>query len=325
MTSAAATGIAYGKLILLGEHAVVYGTPALVLGIGLEVRATASVHADGPTQLRLLERSCQPDIDSADALARAFAALLGEGGAPAGVQLTVEAELPPGMGLGFSGAAAVAIARALEGLAGEVDPARVRERATAWERVYHGNPSGVDVAAAMHGGCIRYVRGEPIQHVRVGDPMVLCVGLTGVSGSTRDMVAGVARIRQTDPALHQKSIDAIAAVVDNGISALEAGDLPALGELMNLNQMLLAGLMVSTHTLEQLCATARDAGALGAKLTGGGGGGAMVALAGSGDDGAAIAEQVVSAWKREGFQGFITSVGQAHTDQQAHTDPKERK
>lgn len=297
------SGHACGKMILLGEHAVVYGVPALVLGIGLGVSARArlaGMKGDG-RRLRLLGRLCEPDEETG----RAFAALLDEGGAPDNVEVRVEGDLPPGVGLGFSAAAAVAIARAVEDLSSSSSDDRVRARATAWERVFHGNPSGVDVAAAMHGGCIRFSRIDGIRRVDVRVPLTLCVGLTGTRSSTREMVEGVARLSETNPELHRRSLEGIRSLVENAISAVEARDVTALGELMNLNQMLLAGLMLSNEPIEELCRTAREAGALGAKLTGAGGGGAVVAVCKDRQ----VGEGVVGAWRDAGYQGFVTELG----------------
>ena len=182
----------------------------------------------------------------------------------------------------------------------------MRARAMAWEGVYHGNPSGVDVAAAMHGGCIRFTRADRrTVPLAVGGRLALAVGLTGTASSTKTMVEGVAALGERQPDVFARSMEGIATVVDNAASALAAGDVSALGELMNLNQMLLAGLMVSSEAIETLCATARDAGALGAKLTGAGGGGAVVALAADGES----AEQVVAAWASAGYGGFTTELG----------------
>jgi mevalonate kinase len=305
-----ATGRAHGKLILLGEHAVVHGTPALVAGIELGVEATLRLGGEGQ-RMTLLERGCVARSDG-DELGRALRALLQEGGAPDALELSVKGDLPPGMGLGFSAAAAVAIARAVENhLRGEAADERVLARATAWERVFHGNPSGVDVAAAMRGGCTRFTRAEGTRPVPLRHALTVAVGLTGTASSTREMVEAVAELKRRTPEVADRCIDGIATLVDNAISACEAGDAVALGELLNLNQMLLAGLMVSTSTIEDMVAIARDAGALGAKLTGAGGGGAVFALAGTDASAVAIADAVVAAWKEAGFAGFVTRIGGA--------------
>lgn len=301
---------AFGKLILLGEHAVVYGSPALVLGIDLKCDAATEQGGTG-RRLRLLDREC--DAAAPDDLARAFTALLDDGGAPDDLTVTITGDLPPGVGLGFSAAAAVSAARAVGALVGDASDEAVRRRATAWERVFHGNPSGVDVAAAMFGGCTRFIRQDDgsvnVSRVPVKAALTLCVGLTGTRSSTKEMVEGLAELRRRNTEMVDQSVAAITAVVDNGIAAVGAGDVVALGELMTMNQMLLAGLMLSTSTIETMVAQARDAGALGAKLTGAGGGGAVVALAGTGPEADEVAERVVAAWQAAGYDGFATRLG----------------
>lgn len=300
-------GRANGKLILLGEHAVVHGTPALVAGIKLGVEARLRIGGSG-RRMRLLERDCVAAARGPE-LGRALAALLDAGGAPEAVSIEVSGDLPPGMGLGFSAAAAVAVARAST-REGSMVPCCwcSTARATAWERVFHGNPSGVDVAAAMHGGCTRFHRVEGVVPVPLAAPLIVCVGLTGTASSTREMVEGVAALVKRDPELGKRSIDGIATLVDNAIAACEAGDVVALGELLDLNQMLLAGLMLSNETIETMVRIAREAGALGAKLTGAGGGGAVFALAGSGPDAEPVSRAIVAAWESADFRGFVTRV-----------------
>ncbi len=134
---------------------------------------------------------------------------------------------------------------------------------------------------------------------------MLAVGWSGSTSSTRVMVEGLARLRTRKPEMVDKSIAGITALVANAALAVEAGDLGGLGKLLDLNQMILAGLLLSTGPIEDLCATARAAGALGAKLTGAGGGGSVIALVS--DD--AAADKVLGAWRGAGFSGFVTRVG----------------
>jgi mevalonate kinase len=285
---------ANGKVILLGEHAVVYGVPAIAAGIERGVKASAAPAAS--SSLRVAERSAVPG-DGTD-LGRGFEALLGELGAS---NLAVEAtlELPPGSGLGASAALGVAIARAIldaQGLPAE--PARVVRAAAAWEGVYHGNPSGVDAAAAANDGCIWFDKASGTTQIALKRDLVLAIGLAGPPASTKLMVDGVARLRARRPAVVEKALEGVRALVQNARLCLEAGDLPGLGSLMNYNQMLLSGLFVSTEGIERCCALARDAGALGAKLTGAGGGGAVVALC----DGDSVA--ILTAWRAAGVECF---------------------
>ena len=301
-------GHACGKVILLGEHAVVYGVPALAVGIDRGARARAVPSGPGPSRLlvsgwNIAVREDHPDHD----LARAFRALLEAARAHSpsldAHEVEVEASLPPGGGLGCSAAIGVAIARALCPHAGHD---AVQAQAMAWEQVFHGNPSGVDAAVAARGGCVLFRRGEPMETVRVRGPLQLCVGNTGRASSTKAMVEGLARLRATQEDVVDRAFEAVRALVLSARVAIEAGDRPTLGRLMDRNQILLGSLFLSTPEIETMCDLARRAGALGAKLTGAGGGGCVVALVPS----QAIADAVLDAWKGEGLEGFATSAAQ---------------
>jgi mevalonate kinase len=302
-------GHACGKAILLGEHAVVYGVPAIAVGIDRGARATAAPVDRGPSRLLVRGWNIAVREDQADHdLARAFRALLEvarddrSAGAPLGpCAVEVEAALPPGGGLGCSAAIGVAIARALTPHA---SPEGIQSSATAWERVFHGNPSGVDAAVSARGGCVVFRRGEAIEPVRVRGSLHLCIGNTGVASSTKTMVEALARLRERRQDMVDGSFEAVRSLVQNARLAIEAGDRSALGRLMDLNQMVLAGLFVSTPEIERMCSLARGAGALGAKLTGAGGGGCVVALVPT----HAVGEAVLEAWKADGLEGFTTNV-----------------
>jgi mevalonate kinase len=142
------------------------------------------------------------------------------------------------------------------------------------------------------------------------------------------MVDGIAKIKERKPDLHAKFLEGVRSLVDNAQRAIEAGDAVGLGKLMDLNQMLLAGVMLSTEDIETMCRVAREAGALGCKLTGSGGGGSVIALGGmskkSGDHGAAqaLAEKIAAAWNHAGFKAFATRIACA-SPRERTSQPKE--
>ena len=298
-------GKANGKVILFGEHAVVYGVPAIAAGIDRGASARA-VRGDQPAL-----RVGNQHVSSTDGseLGAAYAALLDSLEAPP-LCTTVELELPAGCGLGASAAIGVATARAvLEAIAGPPPDGpehpstteRILAAANAWERVFHGNPSGVDAAAATLGGVIWFDRTGGARPLPIARPLTLALAIAGPPAATREMVASVAELQRRRPAIVDKALGGIHALVRNARICLEQGDLPSLGQLMNLNHMLLSGLFLSTEDIERACGLARDVGALGAKLTGAGGGGAVIALV---DD----PEPVLRVWRNEGFESFTTTV-----------------
>jgi mevalonate kinase len=307
-------GSASGKVILFGEHAVVYGVPAIVLGIDRGARAfarslDASESAGASSELALgAEGHGQTLVVSArdpSDLGRAFAALLDACEVRTPARVEAMADLPAAAGLGCSAALGVAIVRALDAWLGRpvAPPTDTVERAMAWEKVFHGNPSGVDATAAARGGCLLYERREERAHIHeivLKSPLSLAVGHTGIPSTTRAMVEHVAKLRDRRPELVLRSFEGIRSLVANARLALEANDSVGLGRLMDLNQMLLSGLMLSTEEIEAMCRLAREAGALGAKLTGSGGGGCVVALAESDP------EPILARWEKAGFRSFAT-------------------
>jgi mevalonate kinase len=302
-------GRASGKVILLGEHAVVYGIPAIAAGIDRGAWATARA-ADRAT-VRVGELSAAAG-DGSD-LGQALQALLAELGAPP-LNLEVTLELPPGCGLGASAAIGVAVARAVlhaagahpaDGAPSEESMGRVVAAATRWERVFHGNPSGIDTWAAARGGCFSFARGPGATPLRLGAPLELAIGIAGPPASTREVVERVARLRQERPGHVASALDSIASLVRRAETALLTPELSLLGELLDANQDRLRELGVSTPDLDRACRIAREAGALGAKLTGSGGGGAVLALVRS------DAAPVLQAWKACGIPGFCAQVHSA--------------
>jgi mevalonate kinase len=298
-----ARGRAAGKVILLGEHVVVYARPALALGLARGLAAEVERHAGPPAV-----ETDAPELAADErpvALVRAAAAALGVDAD--GLRVRVRSELPAGAGLGSSAALAVAVLRALAAAAGRrlaLDEELALGRRL--EGIFHGTASGIDPAAAILGGCFRFVRGEPptVTPLRPLRPLPLVVALTGRGRSTGAVVAGLRARWEAARAAYERRFDEVAAVVQRGAAAVLNGDLPALGRAFDDNQRLLEALGVSAPEVERLITVARQAGACGAKLTGGGGGGAVIAVA-------TEPERVAAALRAAGARTMVASIGAA--------------
>ncbi|XXF80340.1 mevalonate kinase [Myxococcaceae bacterium GXIMD 01537] len=268
-----------GKVILLGEHSVVYGHPALAGPISYGVTARA-VPAKKP-QLSLAGTLSRPQRQLLNA---AFARAAEASGNPA-VKVTLESELPLSMGLGSSAALSVASARALLQAAGRPSKARdVARVALAMEQEFHGTPSGVDHTTSAEQRLLLYRRPKPGAAPRVKllespRPLKVLVALVGERSPTKHTVASLRERQARWPARYTRLFSEIGTLAAEGAKAVEAGDLEGLGDAMNVNQGLLAALGLSSPQLEDMVYRLRSLGALGAKLTGAGGdGGAVIGL-----------------------------------------------
>lgn len=306
-----AAGAAPGKVVLFGEHSVVYGRPAVAATLGLGLGAVAERDPDGPT-LRVpawgLETHPKDGKRRLDAIDRAFAtAIEAAGPLDERVGITVDGELPPGVGLGSSAAFAVSILRALAEWRGRpFSPAELLAAAEKVETVFHGTPSGLDHTVVASGGCLRFQGGSepPFKAIRLAQPVPVVVAWTAREGSTKAAVADL-RVRvEAHPAVYERLFDTMGDLAEAGIAALERGDHAELGALFDIAHGCLNACGVSGPENEQMVRIARRAGALGAKLTGAGWGGAMLAVA-AGD----VAEAVVTALEEAGFEAFATQLG----------------
>jgi mevalonate kinase len=284
-------GFGRGKVILLGEHAVVHGCPAIAVGLDRGVTAEASRAEQDLLRLSPWGLVLRPDSKGEEPLERALAAALAIYPKRPSLEIRAEVELPAGAGLGCSAAIGVAVIAAIdEALGIERSRQDLAAAALTWEKVFHGNPSGIDNTMSAVGGVALFRKGEPLEPLRSNKPLHLVIGYSGESSSTKEMVASVARQLESDPARVHKSFEGIEVLVRNAKLAIESGDHVALGQLLDLNHTLLSSLMLCTTKLDQMCQAARSAGALGAKMTGAGGGGCMFALAPKHDEAMRLSE-----------------------------------
>jgi len=257
---------AAGKVILFGEHAVVYGKHAVALPIpdAVSARVTKDEVAetsDFDAGIKLIARELDIDAD--------------------GVNVQVRSRIPRAMGLGSSAALAVSIIRAfVEEFELDINDERINAIAFQCEKLAHGTPSGVDNTIATFATPMLFRRTESLEvsPIELDETPPIVIACSNSTGLTVEQVAGV-RARYDE---NTQRYDAVFAEIDDisraGATALAATDYDQLGSLMNICHGLLNAIEVSTPELEYMIAIARAAGARGAKLTGAGGGGSIVAM-----------------------------------------------
>ncbi|MEL6182600.1 MAG: mevalonate kinase [Myxococcota bacterium] len=278
--SSGASGCA--KVILFGEHAVVYGQPALAAALA----SGATAHrvergTQGPTlEVPAWNVTAQPGDGTrlGDALEAIAGVIAQHSGALPNAHLCLAFDVPVGAGLGSSAAMAVAIARAM--LPGASDDV-VLQAAEASERIFHGDPSGVDHTTSTLGGMLRFRRSATPPFVPLDGvaPLPVIVAQMEPGADTGVMVSGVRARLDQEPEVGTQLLEWMGLLTHHAETALIQGDRLRLGRLMNLAHGALVSLGVSTPALDRGCHIARQAGAYGAKLTGAGGGGCLIALA----------------------------------------------
>ncbi len=275
-----------GKVILLGEHAVVYGRPAIAVPV-TEVQAEAFIEPGEAGQGTVIaapdlgRRVVLREVGDDDPLARivrlTLAAMKRE--RDPDLTITVTSTVPIARGMGSGAAVSTAIVRALAQYFEHWLTSRaVSDLVYETEILYHGTPSGIDNTVIAFGKPIYFVKDEGWEVFWAGTPFLLTIADTGITSSTREVVGDLRRRYEADPARHNPLFDRVGEIVVAARSAIEQGHWETLGRLMDENHALLQQLGVSCPELDCLVATAKEAGALGAKLSGAGWGGNMIAL-----------------------------------------------
>ena len=278
------TSSAPGKVILIGEHFVVEREPAIALAIDKRVYVTVRKGVKGVRiHSSCYEGEVDLDLNEVEGVKGYFRAIfnsLAEYREIPPLEITIRSEIPPRYGMGSSAATAVALTRAVAAFLGmELDKEEIAKIAYEAERMVHGSPSGIDNTVSTYGGAIIFRRGEGFLRLNVDfSPVALLVAYSGVPKCTKDLVSKVKELKGRYPTIFEPLYHTAGRLAIEAARALEKGDFTAVGELMNINQGLLSALGVSTLRLETLVHKFREAGALGAKLTGAGGGGCVLAL-----------------------------------------------
>jgi mevalonate kinase len=318
------------KVILFGEHFVVYGSPAILAAINkrISVDARTIIHDENKIVIRsdigvAGEYHNNGEFNALEGGSKAKAVLDPLYGAirqvllmrnkkkkkkkkNIGIEIGISSRVPPGIGLGSSAASCVATVAAVDSLF-QKNPSRqkVCELAIESERLIHKRTSGADCYVSTFGGLMQYYgKSKSFKNIETKRSLSLVVASTGIKHSTSDLVAGVKRFKDTNRILFESLSKQASDICLQACTAIESGKCDKIGELMNENQIILQQIGISHHKVRDIIDICSKAGAMGAKITGAGGGGAVIALAASKQESTKIASHV----KAAGYQSFEVEI-----------------
>lgn len=303
-------GYGYGKVILFGEHFVVYGIPAIASALSgktitrVEYSDKFELVDNRPETPGYKEKKKEQQGDSL----RRILEFLKIDVEKNPIRITLSGDLVAASGVGASAASCAAIARALnEHFNLGLNDEGINRAAYEGEKGYHGTPSGIDNTAATYGGIILFTKGDPpkIERISMKTPIEIVEGNTGITSDTKTVVEDVAKKKEGNPQEFEEIFKRAKEITEEAKEALINADAEKIGRLMDENQELLRRIGVSCDELETLIKIGKDNGALGAKLTGTGRGGLMLALT----PGKELQERVANAMKENGFMAFRNNIG----------------
>lgn len=301
-----------GKIILFGEHAVVYKHPAIAAAIDLRAISSISASSEQISILsvpdlfpkKLFDLNLTPLPENLTALKFVIDSLLEVTESSKNPTIEISSQIPLSAGLGSSAAVSVSLIAGFSKFLGmDIDLHEINKLAYETEKIIHSFPSGIDNTISTYGGGILYENGvmKELSFQLSSNYIVIINSL--IPRNTKDLVESVRKKYEKNPSAVQGIFHNIHNIVIDAEKALKAGDLAQIGELMSSNHQLLRDLGVSHRTLDEIVKILDEKRALGSKLTGAGGGGCVISLF----DDYHKATEVVELMKEKNLQAFISN------------------
>ena len=274
-----------GKVILFGEHFVVYGAPAILCSIDKRIKVISQVIDERKIKIKSDIGNIEVDVDSVSNdsidLMKPFVYLatrtLKKSKKNTGIEIKIESEIPPGIGLGSSSASCVAAAASITGLFEKLPKEEILKLAIEAERTIFKNTSGADCSVCTFGGLAKYDIKDGFKKINSQVDFDLVIANSKQPHLTSEVVEKVRKFKENDKELFASLYKQESVLIQDAFLALEKNDLSVIGSLMSKNQLLLEQIGVSTSKLDILVKKAKKT-SFGAKITGAGNGGCIIAL-----------------------------------------------
>lgn len=282
------------KIILFGEHFVIYNQPAVLASINKRIKIDCRIVLENKNTIRIetnefgkktyplsiLKNTNQDNYnDFFYPIIYILKKILQDFEKTNGIEIKIESEIPYGVGLGSSAALSVAAVAAIYGLVNRYSKKNeILELAIETEKIIHRNSSGADCVISTYGGLMYYQKNSNVRQLEYSKKLNFIIINTGLKHSTGELVSIVERFRQNNFATFIKLSDKVTNICKNAIEALKEGNTLKLGKLMNENQILLEQIGVSNKEIKKIIETSLNYGAIGSKLTGAGGGGCILSI-----------------------------------------------
>ena len=277
-----------GKIILFGEHFVVYGMKAVLCSIDKRITATSQFIDEKVIRIRSSLGESEINIDSSNNLEKVQQKFMKpffyvaqraikENSSKSGIELILESEIPTGVGLGSSSAACVAATASVNGLFCKLSKNDVMKIAVQAERIIFEQNSGADSSVSTFGGLVSYDLKNGFENISSRNDLRFIISNSAQVHNTQDVVRQVRNFKEKNNDLFNKLCKLEIDIVDNAMSSLRENDLNKLGSLMLKNHDLLKQIGISTEKIDLLVEEAKKT-SYGAKITGAGGGGCIISL-----------------------------------------------
>ena len=297
-----------GKVILFGEHFVVYGVKAILCSINKRVTVTAEKTSERKISInsKIGKLELEPDkpISEINSPLKPFYYLANKSieNKDSGIRIHIDSEIPLGAGLGSSSACCVAGAAAIFKLFGNISREEVLKLAIEAERTIFENTSGADCTVCTYGGIMEYDKNKGFKKIQYKPNFQLVIINSNIEHSTQSMVSKVKEFENKNTEEFSRLSDLESKLVEDVLKLVKENKIQEIGQKMNQNQKYLENIGISNKELTKMIRIGQES-SFGAKITGSGGGGCIFALTNESN-----LQNILKKFKDNNYECFSTKI-----------------